>query len=426
MNDKIRPEQWPFFLFVASLAFPTAFIKLRIYNLPLQIADIVFVISAVAWLAAYLTKRVPLVRSRFYIFLAAYAVAVVISTIASANPEFSSIKLIGKFYLIAIAVVAFNSIRTSADLRRTIKAFLIGAGAALVLSFAGLTAFYFGFTDPATNVVLHPIYGSLPPGNYRRIEGFFYYPAMFANHIAVAWAFALLAFSAGWMKMRVFVPFTAVLLIIDAFTLTPGSGGIFLTTAYFLQAKLSESGRQLFGRAVMAGGILAAAAFFTGASITVFTPDGNAATSGNISPSHRAVAWKTAFDTFLKEPLTGRGVGLPVADSRFTDPSGNRQVLTDAHNTYVSLLAETGILGFAAFIGMIAFLTIGLYKLEPGDTIGRMARICFLLALCDAFFYQSLTGSYEDTRHLWLFFGMIAAVLVLHSRDPDDVPELNH
>src|SRR5690606_8615278 len=98
---------------------------------------------------------------------------------------------------------------------RSITAWLIGAGIALLLSLAGIVLFYFGFTDPSWNIVLHPIYGSLPPGNYRRIEGFFRYPSLLANFIAVTWMLLLLAFSAGWLKSRTAWVYSAVLFIVD-------------------------------------------------------------------------------------------------------------------------------------------------------------------------------------------------------------------
>lgn len=423
MEPKTKPELWPFLVFVAALAFPTAWLKLRIYNFPLQLADLLFLLAAAVWFAAFIARRSSLFRGRFVILLAAYAAAVIISTIFSANPTFSAVKLAGKFYLIGIAFLGVDLIRTADDLRLVIKAWLTGAGASILLSFLGLVLFYFGFDDPSVNVVLHPIYGSLPPGNYRRIEGFFFYPAMLANYLGVTWMLLLLAFTAGWVRLRTFVPVAVLLFIVDAFTLTPGLGGICATTAVVISRYLAEHGRNLAGNVVLAAGILAAAAFFAAASFTIFSNETKTVFDGSITPSHRAVAWKTAFETFLKDPITGRGVGLPVADSRFTDPSGNRQGLTDAHNTYISLLGETGIIGFAAFMAIIGFIVWSLYRMEPKKALYEAVRFYFLLALADAFFFQSLTGSFEDSRHLWLFFGMAVAAIWLND-SAEDVPHL--
>lgn len=418
MEPKIRPEQWPFFLFAASLPFATV-LPFRVYSYPLQIADILFVTAAAAWLIAFVLKRRTLVRTKFYFFLAAYALAVTFSAFFSVDPAFSSVKLLGKYYLVGIAFLCVNSITNAADLKRSIVAWLIGAGAALLLSFLGLVLFYFGFTDPSWNLVLHPIYGSLPPGNYRRIEGFFRYPSLLANFIAVTWMLLLLALSAGWLKARTAWIYSAVLFVVDLFTLTPGLGGIFATGGYVFGKKLCERGSNAIGRSMTAAGICVAAVFFIAASVTVFsyrpTTTESPIMHGTVTPSHRAVAWRTSFETFLAHPLFGRGIGMPVAYSKYIDPSGRGQILTDAHNTYISLLAESGFLGFATFMSIVAFLTLGLIKL-PNDKFAGHVKLFFLLALCDAFFYQSLTGSYEDSRHLWTFFGFVAAALLVFEK----------
>lgn len=415
MDKKIRAEHWFYLVFVASLPFPSVF-HIRFFSVPVQLPDLLFLAAAAAWAAGYVAGRRTLVRSRFYAFLAVYALSVTLSTIASADPARSSVKLVGKFYLIGIALLTLNSITSIDNLRRTIRAWLLGAGAALILSSAGILFFYAGLTDPSRNIVVHPIFGSLPSGYYPRIEGFFFYPAMLCNFLGVTWMFSLLLVSLSWLKARTFWLLSPVLLIVDAFTLTPGLGGIFLSTAYFLRSKFFDKGRPAVGRLVTAAGVFLAAVFLIAASITLFSYDPNGVRmpvlDGAVYPSHRAAAWSTAFETFMQNPVFGYGVGLPVARSEYTDPSGNRHLLADAHNTYISLLGETGLVGFLAFMGLIAFLTFSLVYWKPEADHQEAIRLCLLLALWDAFFYQSLTGSYEDARHLWVFFGIVAAVTI--------------
>src|SRR5688572_6512110 len=385
MDNKIRPGQWPFLLFVASLPFPAVF-QFRSSYAIFQLSDLLFLAAGASWAFAWATGRRALVRSWLYLFLAAYGISVVLSTVASADPARSSVKLIGKFYLIGIAFLALNSITSIEELKRCLQAWLVGAGAAIVLSLAGIILFYAGWTDPSRNIVLHPIFGSLPPGNYPRIEGLFFYPAMFCNFLGVTWMYVILLASAGWLKPRAFRLYSIGLLIANAFTLTPGLGGIFISTAYLLRRKLSARQKLILGRVVMASGVFIAAIFFAAAAVTLFSYDpggtGVPALNGEISPSHRAIAWRTAFETFLQDPILGYGVGLPTANSRFTDPSGRRQLLVDAHNTYISLLGETGLIGFFGFMGLVGFLTVGLTRWKPEGELQGMIKICLLLALC--------------------------------------------
>ncbi len=411
MPTSLKSEQWLYLLFVVTLPF-ASLPELAGYTGNVQIADVVLLVTGVVWFVLWLARKRSIVWSPAYIFLAAYAVAVTLSAIFSIRPEQSAVKLIGKFYLIAIVFVTINIITSFDILKKVLIAWLVGSGLIILLSLAGIAAYYLGFTDPNQNPVLHPIFGSLPPGRYPRIEGFFNYPSLLCNYLSVTAAFLVLAVSLGWLSKRLAVAFGICLLVVDVFTLTPGLGGIFLAAGLSIW---TNAERVIVRRLAVSAGILVAALAFFAASVTLFshTADGSSVpiATGEISRSHRAEAWRTSFQSFLQNPILGRGIDVPVADSRFTDPSGNRQLLTDAHNTYLSVLAETGIVGFFAFAAFVIYLFTGLIRIRQYDSVTAFVSTILLIAFIDACLYQGLTGSYEDTRHLWALFGMAAAVI---------------
>ena len=400
-------------MFAATISFAALF-QIRFIYESLQLPDSIFLAAALVWFFAVALGRSKLRWSWFYVCLAVYAAAVTISAITSVEPAQSSVKLVGKFYLIGIAVLTFNLAASTEFLKKVLLAWTAGAGFTLFFSLLGIILFYAGLKDPAQNLVLHPIFGSLPAGNYPRIEGFFFYPSMLCNFLGVSWMFAVLLVSVGCLKARYFWLFGIALFVVNAFTITPGLGGIFLSTGYFLQKKLKENQKPLLSRLVLAASLFAAAAFLFVASVTFFayTPDGSRVpiASGEFLPSHRAEAWRTAFETFLEYPFTGRGVDMAIAASEYTDPSGNEQLLTDAHNTYISVLGETGLFGFLTFSGIIIFAVLSLIPRRSDKAVYKTIKFCLLLALIDAFFYQGLTGSFEDARHLWFLFALAAAV----------------
>jgi putative inorganic carbon (hco3(-)) transporter len=121
------------------------------------------------------------------------------------------------------------------------------------------------------------------------------------------------------------------------------------------------------------------------------------------------LTWRSALDTFRQHPVLGRGVGTGVAAVEFVAPSGNRHFLTDAHNTALSVAGETGLVGLITFGGVAAFLLAGLRPLGLNRGPEAAVRTCLAVALVDALFYQGLTGSFEDSRHLWALFGLVAA-----------------
>ena len=349
MKIPLKVEQWLYLFFVVTLPFATL-PELAGYTGNVQIADVVLLVTGVVWFVLWVARKRSIVWSHAYIFLAAYALAVTLSAIFSIRPEQSAVKLVGKFYLFAIVFLTINIITSLNDLKNLVRAWLVGSGLVILLSLAGIAAFYLGVTDPGKNLVLHPIFGSLPPGSYPRIEGFFNYPSLLCNYLSITAAFLVLAASVTLFSYS------------------------------------TEGTRLPIAR-------------------------------GEISRSHRAEAWRTAFQSFLKSPILGRGIDVPVADSRFIDPSGNSQLLTDAHNTYLSVLAETGLAGFVTFAALIGFLLIRIWSMMPSAR--PVAIICFI-SIADVFFYQGLTGSYEDTRHIWLLFGSIFALSgLLGSRWPE-------
>ena len=413
MDDGLKTEDWLFAAFIATLPFPSLF-RPEFLSPSIQISDLIFVIALFSWAVSIARNRRSIRWTGFYVCLAGHALAVTLSTIASVDPSQSGVKLAGKFYLIGIAVLAFNIITSATVFKKVLQAWIIGTALSLLFCLIGIFLFYAGLTDPEQNLVIHPIFGSLPAGNYPRIEGFFSYPAMFCNYLSVSWMFAVLMVSVGWLKTAKFRLFGISLWIVAFFTLTPGIGGIFLSTGWFLKRTFERSKKRVLGRAILFASLSAAAVLLFIASVTfvAYSPTGSTIplANGEISRSHRAEAWRTALVTFWQNPIFGRGVGMPIADSRYTDPSGNNQLLTDAHNTYISVLGETGLVGFITFFSIVGFI---LYRLRQRDSESEfygIVKLCLLLAFADAFFYQSLTGSYEDARHLWALFGISAAV----------------
>ncbi|MDY0339630.1 MAG: O-antigen ligase family protein [Coriobacteriia bacterium] len=82
--------------------------------------------------------------------------------------------------------------------------------------------------------------------------------------------------------------------------------------------------------------------------LQLFSLDAYAATSG------RNLLWEVAIDVFRSHPLTGIGFGnFAVYLGASYSIKGVGEYL--AHNIYVGLLAETGVVGFALFVGLMLY-----------------------------------------------------------------------
>ncbi len=405
-----NPAAWPFLVLIATLPIVWPF-NFRWAGLVVPIADRVFVISGCTWLFALITRKARISWSWFYLPLALYVTALILSTVNSVNPHFSAVKLVGKIYLIGLAVLSFNLMRSTSFLRRTVAAWQAGTIVTVVCSLAGVFLFYWGLKNRSVNIVLHG-YGSLPRGNYPRIQGFFEYPAMLCNYLSVSLLLALMMWSAGWLPTRWFRPLFIGILATSLFTFTPGLGGVALSLGTGLWLYLKEHHRAKLAWTTLIGGIVIASAVFAASAVTLFSysPTGTESplAHAELKPSHRAMAWRTAFETFKQHPILGRGIGVPVSSATYVNPSGRRETLTDAHNTTLSVAGESGLLGLLAFGSIVVFLFRPLWPLQLSGSLNMVVKTYLMLALIDAFLFQSLVGSFEDTRHLWVLFGMLA------------------
>lgn len=406
MENRIRIWQWIFLLFVAALPFQTVY-QIPVSNTAVQVSDVLLALAGVAWLIG---RGKNFRWATLHSLLTFFVFSMLLSAVFSSDPATSYVKFMGKLLLAAIAFLTFSFVREPGGLQLFIRAWTLTAVVIAALGAVGIAVFFLGLRDPAINLVVHPIFGSLPAGNYPRIEGFFKYPAILSNYLSVSWWLAIAGVTALWINSRRSILLFPLLLITNLFTLTPGLGGFFFSNGIFL---LNISDDKIALRRVAGIALLAASGVMLFVSVLVlfeYSSDGPRIPlrDGQIRPSHRVAAWTSGLETFQKYPILGNGIGVPSSYAIYVDGGGNRHLLADAHNTYINVLAESGIVGFLALVAIAGWLISRLITLTELDVTGNVIRTCLILALADAFFFQSVTGSYEDQRHIWVLFGLIA------------------
>jgi putative inorganic carbon (hco3(-)) transporter len=324
--------------------------------------------------------------------------------------------------------------------------FIAGSTFAALAGATGALLFYIAPDLAAASGLLHH-YGSLPPGNYPRVEGTYIYPAMLCNYLTVGMMLTLAAGKLGWIGKSLAAAIVALHVIAAIFTVTPGLGGFVFAGAAWIAYLLWQKrpGREF---AAMAAGILLAAASVVVSALTFrqipTSPYRLELWGTTIDPTQRLLTWQGSFATFAAHPLVGKGLGLPATAVEFLAPSGGRQMLTDAHNTFLNIAATTGVLGLAAVL-LLCIMTIAAARralgsnhsaadsAAPGD--GRSPippprsagpkhislaplTAALLIAFISGFIIQGLTGSFEDARHLWLAIGLIFAMKSVRQPPP--------
>ena len=390
-----------FLLLVASLpVMQPVHLDYRGYAIPP--ADFLFLAAASTAALSVIRGGVSLPRSPLLWALGLYGAALCASTAASADRAHSSLKLLGDLYLIGLAVLTLLHVRSLDGLHRTLIAWLVGAAVTTVAAFAGLLLFAAGVSDPSVNPFLS-IHGSLPDGGYPRVLALFLNPNAYCAYMVASLAILITAAEAGWVRRGALV-FAAAMTVAAAFSLSPGLGGLLLVIAFgaWCRWRRSRPGLVKLAVAVSAAGAL----LFLVATTAVPVMD-RPLSFAHLRPSSRVLTWVGSFQTFLAHPWLGKGLGLSVVEIGYTNPSGVYEWLTDAHNTWLSVLAQQGLVGFIAFVSIIAVLFRGAGLSMTSQT--RVLRSGLTVALATGFLYQSFSGSFENTRYIWVLIGLLAA-----------------
>lgn len=400
-----------FLLLIASLGFMRPSIGFE--GMALQASEILFASLAVVLSIAIALRRRSIEWDRSYFFFGAFALAMALSAAFSIQPRNSAIKLTGIVYLVGLAIAAFNLVTSVDAVRRLVLVWIATSSLVSLIAAVTVVLFYIDRDSAWHGVFLHH-YGSLPIGNYPRVHATFLYPAMLCNYLSVGALFLLGAWKAGWVRGWLTAATLSLHGIAAIFTLTPGFGGFVAILAIWAGSLLFDKGRRGRGILWVCVGIAAVVASTAAATLSIWAIETSPYTfqvlGARLDPTQRLLAWQESARTFAIDPIFGKGLGMDVASVRFRAPSGQMQMLTDAHNTGLSVAAQTGVIGLIAIVALCAYvLRRGWSFAKPSSSIDWISRAA-VIAFLGGFVLQSFVGSFEDARHLWVLMGITLAL----------------
>ena len=405
-----RAFRFTFIMLIFSLGFMRP--NFQVSGLVVQFTDLLFLASIALFAVSIAAGNRSFRYDRIFSVFGIYFLALAISAALSPEPLFSLAKLVGEAYLILLAVISFNFVRSLDDLKRISIIWIAASSAAASAAVLGVITFYVDRDNVVLAQFLHH-YGSLPPGNYPRVQGTFIYPAMLCNYLTVGVLILLAAWKRGWIGGKAAVTSLSLHFIAAIFTITPGLGGLLfavaLWTSYFLAAQRPKG----YARSLRFAGVAIAAASTVAALFTTrnipTSPYRFDVIGTRIDPTQRLLTWQGAFETFLSNPMFGNGLGLGVANIIFLAPSGQLQRLNDAHNVFLNVAAQSGLFALAAVMVITGWLTYRSFWFEPSSNAISVFRISLGIAFVSTFIIQGMVGSFENARHLWVLMGIVLA-----------------
>jgi O-antigen ligase len=149
----------------------------------------------------------------------------------------------------------------------------------------------------------------------------------------------------------------------------------------------------------------------------------------------RTVIWKAGWQIFREHPYLGIGSNAfrPIVSRvleepiRLDDPDSPAP---PAHNTFLSVLVEQGVIGFAIFCTMLAVLALSLTSMPPFTQ-----KLWIVVLAVWTVGVSSLT--WEMRKPTWFFFGLliaqcgslvhkrVASLLPVHNRNNPEAPALH-
>jgi O-antigen ligase len=386
-----------------ALIFSLPLMKLAVAY-PVVLTDLIFVLAGLAYGVAVLAGRTDFRWRGEYWVLLAYALCLAPSLFASSDLAASSVKLLSEFYLIGLAILTAALVTSKDALRRATLAWLAGTAVVALVGVASLLVFAWAPASPLIDFVRYD-FGTLPPGNYPRFALTFFDGNMLCNYLTASLGMLLLARERGWLPALASALLGTGILLAALSTISPGLGGIVLVPTVWIWLKHRRN-RPRLARLSLAAGLVVAALFVAVLSVTpILHPTAPflihvPGTHFILAPSGRFLTWSAALAEFARHPLVGHGLGIGAVYVRYLDPSGNLQLLTDAHDMFLNIAAQCGLVGLA---GLGALLVYVWRRYRHGTDL-PIALLYFNL-----FVYQGLGGSFEDARHIWVLLGLLMA-----------------
>ena len=363
--------------------------------------EIIFGLLLLAWALAWLDPQARqesfwrgpqrrTLRAALLVFLGVCALSIAVSS----RPAESLLALVAKWseYLLYAVMVADLTYRRPAVARRSLIALVIAVAAVLV---EALTQELWG----------RGLFRRYPRMTYGRMTGPYENPVDLATYLIVVLPVVIVAAASAGRRARPWL-WGMVLVICAALARTLAQSAWFaaaLALGYLgwtlpaLRARLAV----LIGvAAVLSAGVLAMTGMLASAVTVV-----------DAGAKDRWFMWQAALRMIHDRPFLGHGLNTFMGNYLNYWVGGEHQPRY-AHNCYLQMAAETGLIGLAAFLALLGLLVARMMRAARGAVDAERMRLAGLTAGVVAFLiHAGLDTGFYALRHAALFWVLAGLTL---------------
>ena len=338
------------------------------------------------------------------------------SMLASVNTKVSLLELRSLFMLIlrCLIIVLFS---TKQDIRIFVKSIYVTAAAVIAFAFYQYIGDLAGLSAKFTLLIKN--YSSRGDYLFPRIHSIAHEPLYYANYLLIVAGIAageLYAFgkkSSNWIKLLFILALTMIILTVARGAIYGMVLGLLVLLLFARDKKFTKQILLYFVCSILISLVMLLGASLFKNQLVLDDFGSHAATTTDGSVLNRTATWKYSTKAFLASPLIGVGgsnsqfyIGenSPVENSL---QSKSLSKIIVFNNTYLTFVAEYGLLGILAFIPMIVLLfQIGKFVFinKPKSLI--VGAYAFLFAVL----LQALTFETFLIMRVWVFVALIVAL----------------
>lgn len=343
------------------------------------VSRLVGLVAAAVWFLAVVVEGKMRQPTLFHALATAFVGWSALSLFWSLDPAATVRWLKTYVQLLVLAYLIWDLYPTARAIRAGLQAYVLGAWVAIV------------------SISINFLAGNTASFNRYSVHGFNADDAglVLALGMPIAWGLGILQFrqrQAGplkWLNLA-YLPLAFL-----GITLTGTRMALIATVPAILFGIVSLGNlrrrQRVFISLLAIAGILAIIPFIPANSVERLLTTGQEISTGALGG--RSHIWRMGLQTFAEHPVLGVGSGA------FKTAVGIGNV---AHNTFVSILTETGIVGLALFLGMVGFSVIQAQKHPP-------TGVRFWLTLLAIWGLGASTLSLETRKVTWLVLSLAAA-----------------